>query len=343
MISYVRGNLLEADAEALVNTVNTVGVMGKGIALQFRQAFPQVYDIYRKTCDRKEMKPGKVLLVATGRLVNPRYVINFPTKRHWKENSRLEDIEIGLTDLVQVVKENQILSIAIPPLGCGNGVLDWGIVRPLIENAFAELPDIQVFIYEPNGAPAAKAMPVATARPNMTLARAAVIKLMELYRGPGYALTKLELQKLAYFLQNAGMNLRLNFVKQQYGPYAENLNHALQHMEGHFIRGYGDRTRTTQINLLPGAAENAEAYLLDKPEAAEQIQRVAQLIEGFETPYGMELLATIHWLTAENPAIKDDIEAVAHDLFEWNEHKRKTFQQQHIAIAWHHLHELDWF
>lgn len=149
MISYVGGDLLAADVEALVNAVNTVGVMGKGIALLFRQAFPQVYDIYRKACDRKEVKPGKVLLVATCRLTNPRFVINFPTKRHWKENSQLADIELGLKDLIRVVKEYHITSIAIPPLGCGNGGLDWEIVRPLIESAFAELPDMQVLIYSP--------------------------------------------------------------------------------------------------------------------------------------------------------------------------------------------------
>ena len=150
MIEHVTGNLLEADAEALVNAVNTVGVMGKGIALQFRQAFPENYNFYRKACQQKEVVPGKMLVFNTDHLTNPRYIINFPTKRHWRGKSKIDDIKDGLRDLIEVVKTLRIRSVAVPPLGCGNGGLKWETVRPLIESVFATLPGVRVLLYAPH-------------------------------------------------------------------------------------------------------------------------------------------------------------------------------------------------
>jgi O-acetyl-ADP-ribose deacetylase (regulator of RNase III) len=150
MIETTRGNLLKAPAEALVNTVNTVGVMGKGIALQFRQAYPEMYRTYEQACKNGEVRLGEVQAYDLGGLVGgPRWIINFPTKGHWRAGSRLADIERGLANLVAKVRELNIRSIALPPLGCGNGGLDWNMVRPRIEEAFAELPDVRVLLYEP--------------------------------------------------------------------------------------------------------------------------------------------------------------------------------------------------
>lgn len=149
MLESCSGNLLEADVEALVNTVNCVGVMGKGLALQFKQAFPDNFEEYRRACQSGEVKPGQMFIVPTGRLTNPCYIINFPTKRHWKNPSRIEDIETGLLALIETVKQLGIRSIAVPPLGCGNGGLAWSRVAPLIEAAFAQVPEVQVLIFEP--------------------------------------------------------------------------------------------------------------------------------------------------------------------------------------------------
>jgi len=240
MIELTRGNLLEAPAEALVNTVNCVGYMGKGIALQFKQAFPANFKHYETACHAGDMAPGKMMIHDNGGLVNPRYIINFPTKRHWKGKSRIEDVESGLKALVADVQRLGIRSIAVPPLGCGLGGLEWRVVRPMIEQAFAGLPDVQVLLFEPAGAPEAKAMPVRTERPHMTPARALFIKLMDAYSALDYSRSLLEVQKLAYFLQEAGEPLRLNYEAGHYGPYAPNLNKVLEVMEGHFIRGYGD-------------------------------------------------------------------------------------------------------
>jgi len=301
MIKLVAGNLLKAEAEALVNTVNTVGVMGKGIALQFKQAYPDNYEEYRRACNHHEVRPGKMFVFATDKLVNPKYIINFPTKRHWKGKSRMEDIEAGLKALVEVVKEAGIHSIAVPPLGCGSGGLHWDEVKLLIEAAFRDLPDVTVMLFKPEGAPEAEEMRVDTKKPAMTPGRAALFGLLERYAMPGYRLTLLEIQKLAYFLQAAGEPLRLNFVRGKYGPYAETLHHVLQRVEGHFIRGYGDRSRNASIRLLPGATDEANAFLEDHNDTLQRLDRVGRLIEGFESPYGMELLATVHWLAHEDP------------------------------------------
>jgi len=151
MVEITRGNLLTADAEALVNTVNCVGYMGKGIALQFKKAFPENFTAYQKACRAGLVQPGKMFTFETGSMLRPRYIINFPTKRHWRGKSRYEDIEAGLRTLVSDVKRLRIRSIAVPPLGCGLGGLDWKKVRPMIEAAFAEVPDVRVMLFEPGG------------------------------------------------------------------------------------------------------------------------------------------------------------------------------------------------
>ena len=345
MIEIKLGNLLEENAEALVNTVNCVGIMGKGIALQFKQAYPENFRQYEKACRAKEVQPGQMFTVATGSLFNPRYIINFPTKRHWKGKSKIEDIKSGLLALVTQVKQLSITSIAIPPLGCGNGGLDWIQVKPLIESAFAQLPEVQVIIFEPTGAPTAEKMPVATKIPNMTRGRAIIIHLLELYGIPGYELTKLEIQKLGYLLQEAGETLKLNYVKDRYGPYAHNLNHVLKHIEGHYIRGYGDGTSkadSAEIYVLPAARVAAQVFLATTPDAQARLEQVSKLIYGFETPYGMELLATVHWVATKEASPAQDSEQAISLVREWNERKRTLFKPQHIRKAWQRLDQQNW-
>jgi O-acetyl-ADP-ribose deacetylase (regulator of RNase III) len=247
--------------------------------------------------------------------------------------------------LVAQVQQLNITSIAIPPLGCGNGGLDWNAVKPLIESAFAPLPDVQVIIFEPSGAPAAETMPVASKTPNMTRARALFIRLLELYGIPGYELTKLEIQKLAYFLQVAGEPLRLEYVKHKYGPYAHNLNHVLRHIEGHYIRGYGDGTakaESAQMYVLPAGREAAQAFLATAPAAQERLEQVSSLITGFETPYGMELLATVHWVGTQETNPAHDSEQAIELVHTWSDRKRTIFKPQHIRKAWQRLQQQDW-
>lgn len=336
MIHLTTGNLLEAQVEALVNTVNCVGVMGKGIALQFKQAFPENFKQYKKACDQGEVEPGRMLVTKTGQLQCPHFIINFPTKRHWRNNSKLEDIESGLVALVKEIEQLQIGSIAIPPLGCGNGGLDWGIVRPMIEEALAPLTRVEIYLYEPKGAPAAAEIPIAPKNLKMTPARALLIKLIDQYRSQDYRLTRLEMQKLAYFLQEAGQPLKLRYEKHQYGPYAHNLNHILQRMDGEYIRGYGDGSQASEIYPLPEALEAANRFLADDLDAQRDLNKVSELIYGFETPFGMELLATTHWVVTQEQA--SDIDTIYQHVLAWNDRKKERYSNRfHIEKAFEQL------
>jgi O-acetyl-ADP-ribose deacetylase (regulator of RNase III) len=343
MIEYTKGNLLKAEADALVNTVNCIGFMGKGIALQFKQAFPNNFKAYEHACKSHEVMPGRMFISPTGAMFNPRYIINFLTKRHWRGDSRIEDIESGLKALIDEIKKLNISTIALPPLGCGNGGLDWNVVRPIIERAFAELPDVKVLLYAPQSAPDPVNMPIATARPELTIARSLFIKLMDLYSVLDYRRTLLEIQKLAYFLQEAGEPLRLKYEAGHYGPYAANLNKVLERLEGHFIRGYGDSQKPdSEIELLPGAVEEADVFLADKRDSLNRMQKVCDLIEGFETPYGMELLATVHWVAHHANVKARDKDSAISAVQQWSARKMRIFRPQHIRIAWKRLLQCGW-
>jgi O-acetyl-ADP-ribose deacetylase (regulator of RNase III) len=343
MITLIRGNILEAGTEALVNTVNTVGVMGKGIALQFKRAFPENFLVYQRACERGEVQPGKVLVFETGWVSPPRYIINFPTKRHWRSPSYLEDIEAGLCSLVEEIEALKIRSIAIPPLGCGLGGLDWDTVRPLIERTLASLENVDVRLYGPEGAPSPRTMPDRRKRPRLTPARAILIELLARYGELGYSRTLLEAQKLAYFLQEAGQPLNLLYVRGKYGPYAHNLDKALQRLEGHYIVGLGDAARPrAEIALLPKAIEEARETLASQPESRERFDRVAALIEGFETPYGLELLASAHWVARKEDPPALDSEQATQAIRAWTPRKAHLFQPHHVETAWRRLAEQGW-
>lgn len=347
MITEATGNLLEAPVEALVNTVNTVGVMGKGVALQFKRAFPENFAAYEQASKTGEVRPGKMFIFATHALHGPHYIINFPTKRHWRDPSRIEDIEAGLRALIAEIRRLGIRSIAVPPLGCGNGGLDWSDVRPRIERAFAEVPEVQVLLFAPSSTPSADKMPNCTSRPRMTAATAATLGILGRYTQCDYRLTLLEVQKLVYFLKETGEPLpRTHFEKAPYGPHADSLRQVLNRLEGHYLIGFGDASRNrpdTQISLLPGAVEEAEEFLHAQPDTLKRFERVATLIEGFETPYGLELLATVHWVaTKEDSAAKTNLAAVFTGVHNWSPRKRKLFKEPHICVAWQRLKDTEW-
>ena len=343
MVRLAKGNLLRAETEALVNTVNCVGHMGKGVALQFKKAFPDNFAYYQKACRAGDVQPGRMLVFETGAMLGLKYIINFPTKQHWRGKSKYEYIESGLEALVAEVKRRGIHSIALPPLGCGLGRLDWDRVRPMIEEAFAGVPNVEVLLFEPAGAPEAKTMPVGTHRPRMTVARALFIKLMEQYLQLDYRLTLLEIQKLAYFLQEAGEPLRLRYEPGIYGPYAPNLNKVLEVLEGHMIRGYGDTQKPdVEIELLDGALEEADRFLEDRPDVRDRLDRVGDLIAGFETPYGMELLASVYWIACHDPSPATDAETASKRIAAWSDRKARMFKPDHIRLAWTRLASQKW-
>jgi O-acetyl-ADP-ribose deacetylase (regulator of RNase III) len=339
MIEFRGGDILKDESEALVNTVNCVGIMGRGIALQFKDAYPDNFRFYAAACQRNEVQPGRMLVFETGRLSPPRYIINFPTKRHWRGKSRIEDIQMGLKALVEEVRARGIRSIAIPPLGSGLGGLDWAVVRPYIEDAATKLGDVRLVVYEPKGAPSTHIRSV----PKMTAGRAALVELVQRYLAGllDPYVTLLEVHKLMYFMQEAGEPLRLRFTQAAYGPYAENLRHVLHAIEGHLISGYADGgdTPDKQLSLVPGAVEDAAAFLSKHPDSRARFDKVAALVEGFESPFGLELLSTVHWVTKhESVTTLDD---AVERTYAWNERKRQ-FTRRQIRIAMHVLSAQGW-
>ncbi|MGI9228904.1 MAG: type II toxin-antitoxin system antitoxin DNA ADP-ribosyl glycohydrolase DarG [Gammaproteobacteria bacterium] len=334
MIKYKTGNIVTEDAEAIVNTVNCVGVMGRGIALEFKKAFPENFKAYAAICKRKELKPGHMFTFSTGQMANPKYIINFPTKRHWKGNSKIEDIESGLEALSKEIKERQIRSIAIPPLGCGLGGLEWETVKQHIEQALANLENVQILVFEPKGSPDADKMVRNQKIPKMTSGRAVLVALMHRYL-TGLLdpfITLLELHKLMYFMQEAGEPLSLDFQKAPYGPYAENLRHVLNAIDGYMISGYADGTDVPDktLELVPGAKEDANALLDEHTDTKARFEQVAKLVDGFESSFGLELLSTVHWVMKHEKAnTADDI---VNRVYAWSERKQQfTPRQIHLA------------
>ena len=334
MIHFKAGDILAEDVEALVNTVNCVGVMGRGVALQFKKRFPDNFRAYSLACGRGEVQPGRMFVFETRRLTNPRYIINFPTKRHWRGNSRLEDIEAGLGDLTRRIRDRGIRSIALPPLGSGLGGLDWPAVRRHIEEGLGTIEGVRIVVFEPTAVRAAGRTVRSRQVPKMTTGRAALVGLIDRYR-KGLLdpfVTLLEVHKLMYFMQAAGEPLKLRFAKGLYGPYATNLRHVLHAIEGHFISGYADGGDAPDkpLELVPGAVEDAVAVLDRFPETGTRFDRVADLVEGFESPFGLELLSTVHWiLHRDGSPAGEDLVALTHG---WNERKRQ-FSPRQIELA----------
>lgn len=344
MIEEARGNLLRADVDALVNTVNTVGVMGKGIALQFKRAYPEMFHAYVSACKAGEVEIGKMHVWHTGSLSGPRFVINFPTKRHWRAPSRMEYVTDGLEDLVRVIREEGIESIAVPPLGAGNGGLEWSMVRPRISSALDALPDVRVLLYEPTGAPPAQEMVGTREMKPLTRGRAALIEILGEYLKTAVEGTLIEVQKLMYFLQEAGEPLRLNYEPNRYGPYADNLRHVLKELEGTYLTGFGDGSAKVldaePIRPLPGAIEAASAVLATDDLTRARIARVLALADGFDSMYGMELLATVHWVVAHESTT--DVDGLVKKVQSWSPRKRELFSERHIVIARQKLADEGW-
>lgn len=342
MIRYTTGDILKQDADAIVNTVNCVGVMGRGIALQFKKAFPHNFEVYKSACDLGEVVPGKMFITERKALTSPRFIVNFPTKRHWRGKSRMEDITSGLQALKAEIIERDIKSIAIPPLGSGLGGLNWAEVKVAIEDALSEL-HVDIIVFEPGGVPDAKVMARSTEPPKMSPGRATLVTLMDRYLSGllDPFITLIELHKLMYFMQVAGEPLSLKYKKYHYGPYAENLRHVLNKIEGHLVSGYADGGDIPgkQIELVPGAMDEASRFLEDHADTHARFRRVSELVDGFESPVGMELLATVHWVVHNDGASTAD-EAIR-ATHAWNDRKKK-FTPRQIGLAFEHLQVSGW-
>jgi O-acetyl-ADP-ribose deacetylase (regulator of RNase III) len=340
-IEFKKGDILRAEAEALVNTVNCVGIMGRGVALQFKNAFPGNFKAYAAACKRGDVQPGRMFVFETGMLA-PKYIINFPTKRHWRGKSRIEDIESGLKALAHEIRRRNIRSIALPPLGAGLGGLRWQQVRPLVEEALGDIEGLQVVVFEPNSGSEAKSGARSGDVPSMTPGRAALVVLAQRYLSGllDPFITLLELHKLMYFMQEAGEDLRLHYTKAAYGPYAENLRHVLLKIEGHMVSGYedGGDAPNKQLEIVPGAVDDASRFLTTRAATKDRFDRVADLVEGFESPFGLELLATVHWAVTRDHVSENDL---ASHIYAWSDRK-KRFTPRQIGVAHQVLEAKGW-
>lgn len=338
MITFTTGNLLESDAEALVNTVNTVGVMGKGIALMFKEHFPENFRAYASASKRGEIKVGSIFATERADITGgPRWIINFPTKQHWRNPSREDWVRDGLEDLVRFIKENGIRSIALPPLGAGNGGLDWQRVRPLIEQALEPLDDVQIQVYEPTS----RYQNVAKreGKQQLTPARALVVELVRRYTVLGLECSLLEIQKLAYFLErhlqilSLAPVLALKFKANRYGPYAAELPHLLNGLDGSYLHSekrIADARPMDTISFDPAKKDHVATYLVSEAkEFLPAIEATTILIDGFESPLGMEALATVDWLLHVE-GVEATLEGVRKGIAEWPAEPAAAKRKQHI-------------
>ena len=337
LIHFTKGNIVKAETEAIINTVNTVGVMGKGIALQFKSAFPGNAKEYEIEAKNGKIRLGKMFVYETGELLNPKYLINFPTKNHWRYPSKMEYITEGLKDLRKVIIDKGIKSISIPPLGCGNGGLKWTEVKLKIVEALKDL-EIEITIFEPSDiayreAPIRKNIKL----PKLTVVRAMVILLIEQYQILGYEATLLEVQKLVYLLQRIGIDLKLSFTENHYGPYAEKLIHVLYDLDGYYISGTKakDAKPFDVIHIIKDKIDEVHKYWAENASTDEKdkLKLAFNLIEGFESPLGMELLATVDFVIKRNKKLLDQEDRIIQKVHSWSSRKAEIMNNKSINVA----------
>ena len=343
MLEFKTGDLFKEDVEALVNSVNCVGVMGRGIALQFKNLFPENFKAYRKACELGEVRPGAMFVFESPVLGNPHYIINFPTKRHWRSKSKMVDLEAGLNALAIEIRSRNIRSLAMPALATDLGGLSWSDVRPAIEAALGDLDGVRVMVFEPGSVPQDGRPNRSQAIPAMTETRAVLIGLMDRYLNGllDPFITLLEIHKLMYFAKEAGAPLKLDFQQDRYGPYAPNLRFIMRELEGHYLMGYrdGGDDPHKEIQLVPGATKDASCFLDSSQAAREPFERVSELVDGFESDFGLELLATVHWLCHDRPNLSGN--ALVDATYRWGYQKRK-FTREQIGLAHRRLQSLGW-
>ena len=331
-----------------MNTVNTVGVMGKGIALMFKEAFLENFKAYEAACKRGELQIGRMFVTERRDFLDgPKWIINFPTKQHWRSPSQIKWIESGLEDLARVIAALGVRSIAIPPLGSGNGGLEWQQVRPLIESALSSLTDVEVIVYEP----AARYQNVAKREgvEKLTPPRALIAELVRRYSILGIECTLLEVQKLGYVLERnivrLGLpnDLDLQFKAERYGPYSHRLMHLLNGLDGSYLhcdKRIADAGPFDSVRFEDSKKDHIATYLQTSEAKPFQpaLEATTALIEGFELPLQMELLTTTDWLI-DRQNVARSVAAIKNALTNWSgggaaaERKLRLFEDRLINLA----------
>lgn len=326
MIRYQTGNVLESPAEALVNTVNTVGVMGKGIALQFKKEFPVNTKTYEEACKKGLIDIGKLLVVRDSSLATgEKIIINFPTKKDWRKPSEYSYIESGLKDLVRIIQEENIRSIAIPPLGSGNGGLDWQRVKQILEKYLSPLR-VEIVIYEPN-AIIKEAMK--KERVKLTPARAMLLDVLYDLVKNGEFISEFAAEKVSYFLQRFGASdqFKLEFKQNFYGPYSGKVRHVLYYLNGSYIFGYNakDKKPFEELGIITDGEKAVQDFLSQKEhlDFRNIADKTKEFLTGFYSSFGLELLSTVDFIMREKQVkTADDIKT---HLEVWSDRKKTLF------------------
>lgn len=320
-----------------MNTVNTIGVMGKGIALQFKRAYPNNFKSYHQACKNKEVEIGKLFVSKDGSVsTGEKLIINFPTKKDWRKPSEYEYIEKGLEDLLSVIDHYKIKSIAIPPLGAGNGGLEWGKVKSIITQYLDKL-DIEVLVYEPNTLIKEK---LKKERVKLTDARALLLyALFDLVRNGEYV-SEFSSEKVAYFLQRFGARkyFKLTYEPNFYGPYSGKVRYLLNTLNGSYIMGYSDMSKKPfePLTLVADGFEEVKKYIEMKPELKSIATNTIEFLNGFYSDFALELLSSIDFISLNENSLNREI--VAKKLETWSDRKRSLFSNpKYLDISLHHL------
>lgn len=333
MIKYITGDILESSADALVNTVNTVGVMGKGIALQFKKAYRNNFADYAEACKRKEIEIGKLFVTKDSNLSSgEKYIINFPTKKDWRKPSEYTYVESGLDDLIRVLEEKNIKSVAIPPLGAGNGGLEWEKVKRIIENKLQDL-DVEIIVYEPTIHIKEQ---LKKERVKLTDARALLLYVLYDLVGNGEYVSEFSSEKVCYFLQRFGAKkyFKLDFSPNFYGPYSGKVRFVLNVLNGSYLMGYSDMNKKPfePLTLISDGYETVKKHVESKPELVNIVDKTIELLTGFYSDFALELLSSIDFITTNQKSFEREV--INEKLRKWSDRKRSMFSNpRYIDIS----------
>jgi uncharacterized protein YwgA/O-acetyl-ADP-ribose deacetylase (regulator of RNase III) len=349
-IALKAGDLFASNAQALVITVNCVGVMGKGIALEAKKRYPDMYEEYVRLCKAGEMRLGCPMYVR--RLVPPSFVL-FPTKGHWRSVSNLADIRKGLDYLTHHVGLWRIESLAAPPLGCGAGGLEWAVIGPILYDSFEKL-GVPVDLYVPSGVPAddvqaailRKGVDQAdlyrAAQTSAPEAVAVVVALKSaLQRNPKARIGRILLQKMAYFAQVAGLPVPVKYARATYGPYSEEWTRLIRHMVNNGLLTEKQAGTQGAFAYEPGPALGTYAERLSPTLKKYQdvIEKLAQVFSKFTNDQA-ELAATTLMVAQDNAsASENDIVA---DVLEWKQRRTKPYSADQVRKCLNWLRNEGW-
>lgn len=331
--------MFDAQVDAIVNTVNLVGVMGKGVAFQFKERFPENFRVYSEACKSRTIGIGNSLVVPAvwrGRQI---WIVNFPTKVHWRNPSEYQYVEKGLDNLVGILEQYNIKSIALPPLGAGNGGLEWEKVRTMIEDKLRSV-NCEIYLYEPGHDSVLRYRSV-----KLTAAKALLIYMLERLRRKGENLSTFSAVKLVYFMQKCGAKglFKMQFVPYTFGPYCDQVKKMLHSLDGAYITGYEDIQKKPfePFGLIDESFVIVQNMVESDIMLLDVVNRTERYLDGYWDEYGLELLSTVDYIISNSDIIPMSVDNIHQRIITWNERKEKMFGDVDLNPVVEHLLNCD--